>query len=164
MNIFRNKRYNADGATENNKSDEPESVSIFGKVMPAAKNRRALGDITNSVSTDQNAAGKDGAKKQQSVLSMPLPSQTIQAEVSIAEMVLADDRVYMQREADDIDSRDADNPLLCATHVNRMYDVFGEQEKQVKVNPAFMLSQPFINERMRTILIDWLVSRKKMTI
>ena len=63
----------------------------------------------------------------------------------------------MSRLSDDIDARDADNPLLCATYVNDMYDIFMEIEKKFAVNPNYMSAQQFINERMRVILVDWLV-------
>lgn len=68
------------------------------------------------------------------------------------------DRPYMQREADNIDARDAANPLLCTCVVNDMYEWFGKVEKGIMTNPAYMTTgQPHINERMRCILVDWLV-------
>ena len=68
-----------------------------------------------------------------------------------------DERDYMRREADDIDARDARNQLLCAEYVNEMYDIFRQSEKEFQVNANYMTTQPYVNERMRTILIDWLV-------
>ena len=66
----------------------------------------------------------------------------------------------MRREADDIDARDAKNQLLCSEYVNEMYDIFRQSEIEFRVNANYMLTQPHINDRMRTILVDWLVEVK----
>jgi hypothetical protein len=68
------------------------------------------------------------------------------------------ERSYMLRASDDIDVRDVDNPLLVGDYVNQMYDLFHVQERAMAVNAEYMQSQPFVNEKMRTILVDWLVS------
>lgn len=64
----------------------------------------------------------------------------------------------MSRPSDDIDARDVDNPLLCTEYVNKMYDVFSGLERDIALNPEYMTMQPYINEKMRAILCDWLVS------
>lgn len=66
-------------------------------------------------------------------------------------------RPYMNREVDDIDARDSENALLCSTYVEAMYENFRNVEQEFKVNPEYMKNQPFINEKMRCVLIDWLV-------
>merc|ERR1711968_386932 len=38
-----------------------------------------------------------------------------------------------------------------------MYDIFRQSEVESQLNPNYMSTQPYINERMRTILVDWLV-------
>jgi len=58
---------------------------------------------------------------------------------------------------DDIDQRDSDDPLCATGYVQDMYHHFRHKELQTSVRPVFMESQPYINERMRAILIDWLV-------
>jgi cyclin B len=68
-----------------------------------------------------------------------------------------DDRFYMQRPSDDIDVRDEGNPLHCTSYINQMYDIFGMIEKEKKVNHEYMANQPYVNDRMRSILVDWLV-------
>lgn len=60
-----------------------------------------------------------------------------------------------QLPCDDIDERDK-NELLCATeYVEDMYEYFRSKEASAK--PNYMESQPHINEKMREILIDWLI-------
>ena len=67
-------------------------------------------------------------------------------------------RDYMQRPADDIDSRDMGNPLLATTYVNEMYDNFAVLEREIQVNSNYMKeTQAHISEKMRAILVDWMV-------
>ena len=58
---------------------------------------------------------------------------------------------------DDIDERDKDDPLCVTTYVEDMYAYFREKEESTSVRPLYMETQKHINERMRSILIDWLV-------
>lgn len=123
-----------------------------GKAANVGQKRRALGDITNASSMDD---GKEATKK---VATMPVVSLNMNMMVDDEPMSMQPERSYMQRPSDDIDSRDASNPLLVSTYVNSMYDHFGAVERQYMINAKYMLSQPYINDKMRCILIDWLVS------
>jgi hypothetical protein len=60
-------------------------------------------------------------------------------------------------QADNIDERDQNDPLCAAEYVKGMYEYFRVKEQETSVRPTFMESQPHINERMRSILTDWLV-------
>jgi len=59
--------------------------------------------------------------------------------------------------ADDIDERDSDDPLCATSYVQEMYEHFRCKEVSTSVRPVYMEDQSFINERMRSILVDWLV-------
>mmetsp|Transcript_17800 Transcript_17800/g.40845 ORF Transcript_17800/g.40845 Transcript_17800/m.40845 type:complete len:397 (+) Transcript_17800:255-1445(+) len=59
--------------------------------------------------------------------------------------------------ADDIDERDSDDPLCATSYVQEMYEHFRIKEVSTSVRPVYMEDQSFINERMRSILVDWLV-------
>ena len=152
--------------------------------------RRTFGrDITNNAASASAATGKVGAPTADAGL-QPKKSTTAAASfftaplASLASMAAAplsavtmqptpalgnetemdvDGRIHMQRAADDIDSRDNGNPLLCTAYVNEMYNIFFDAERQEQrvqtgVNPSgYMVNQPHINEKMRAILIDWLV-------
>lgn len=61
------------------------------------------------------------------------------------------------RIATDIDLRDADEPLAVTEYVEDLYAFLREREVATKVDRRYMDSQPNVNERMRSILIDWLV-------
>jgi cyclin B len=58
---------------------------------------------------------------------------------------------------DDIDAADGDNPLAVAEYVNDQYSFYRMKECRPGYDPNYMAKQPFINTRMRTILVDWLV-------
>ncbi len=62
--------------------------------------------------------------------------------------------------ARDIDARDKDDPLMVTSYVQDMFQYFREQESRAVVDPYLdgdESIQPNINQRMRAILIDWLV-------
>jgi G2/mitotic-specific cyclin-B, other len=58
---------------------------------------------------------------------------------------------------DDIDARDSDDPLCVTDYVQSIYEHAKSKEMTTSVRPLYMESQQHINERMRAILIDWLV-------
>jgi cyclin B len=94
----------------------------------AARSRSVFGDITNGIQSTDAAAALGGKK-------------TLKSE----------------RKADDVDARDATNPQAVTEYVNDMYVHFREKELETSVNPTYMRQQQHINEKMRAILIDWLV-------
>ena len=62
---------------------------------------------------------------------------------------------YQDGPADDIDKRDSDDPLSATSYVQDIYKYYGEEEHRAVVGP-YLSAQPEINERMRSILVDWL--------
>ena len=63
----------------------------------------------------------------------------------------------------DIDARDQDDPLMVTDYVQDMFQYFREQETRAVAGPYLdddsgdNAIQPNINQRMRAILVDWLV-------
>ncbi|GFR51344.1 hypothetical protein Agub_g13767, partial [Astrephomene gubernaculifera] len=57
----------------------------------------------------------------------------------------------------DIDSGDKLNPLMAAEYVNDIYYFYKRVEPKFKVPADYMSKQTDINDKMRAILIDWLV-------
>ena len=119
--------------------------------------RRALGDITNANAAD--APGREAVKKPtlHHITSEVVEAPSVAPSIESDDVMDEDDRSYMRRESDDIDARDANNPLLCTEYVNEMYIHFNDVERQFMVQPSYMTTQPYVNEKMRCILIDWLV-------
>ena len=107
--------------------------------------RKPLGDLTNASHFD---GGNDNVKK--AGQSMAPAPQT--------RMIPDTDRGYMQRNVDDIDERDAGNPMLVTEYVNEMYEHYKNVEREFMINPNYMAEQGAVNEKMRAILVDWLVS------
>jgi hypothetical protein len=67
------------------------------------------------------------------------------------------DSYQMTGNVDNIDVRDADDVLCVTSYVQEMYTHFREKEKTTSVRPGYMKKQLHINERMRAILVDWLI-------
>ena len=59
--------------------------------------------------------------------------------------------------ATDIDELDSNDPLSASSYVQEMYEHYRSKEIDTCAHPVYMEDQDFINERMRAILIDWLV-------
>ncbi|XP_069766356.1 G2/mitotic-specific cyclin-B2 isoform X2 [Narcine bancroftii] len=59
-------------------------------------------------------------------------------------------------EVEDIDIDDGDNPQLCSQYVKDIYKYLRQLEIQQAIRPRFLEGQE-INERMRAILVDWLI-------
>ncbi|KAL9225718.1 hypothetical protein vseg_001609 [Gypsophila vaccaria] len=57
----------------------------------------------------------------------------------------------------DIDSCDKDNPLAVTEYIDDIYAYYKKVESTSCVPSTYMDVQPDINERMRAILIDWLI-------
>jgi len=57
----------------------------------------------------------------------------------------------------DIDYADRENPLACTDYVNDIYSYFRRVEPTYCVPPNYMAQQADINDRMRAILVDWLI-------
>ena len=60
--------------------------------------------------------------------------------------------------AHDIDARDSDDPLAVTAYVQDMYQHFCAKERSDFYGPYYMEQQTSINERMRSILVDWLAA------
>lgn len=126
----------------------------FGAAKDAAKavagttKRRPLGEITNVVSgIDPGQVKKVGLPKRP-LLKVPI--------VEI-DQEQKNNRNYMTRPCDDVDERDKDNILAVADYVEEIYIHLRAREGQFMVITDYMAMQEFINIRMRTILVDWLV-------
>lgn len=130
-----------------------EMINPVVKKTVTGSKRRALGDITNAVTSEES---KENASKKPASQAARIPGIRM-----IVENIVPDERDYMRRDSDDIDARDKGNPLLATCYVNEMYQNFGVLENQFSVSPSYMSTQTHINERMRSILIDWLVSSIK---
>ena len=139
-------------------SQENKQSANFASVKGegATKRTRTFGrDLTNDNGTADVHDGSKVIKSHND--SVPLTTTDIDVNME-GNMQVDEERPYMARPSDDIDARDVDNPLLCTEYVNDMYDIFSGIERDNALNADYMANQPFINEKMRAILCDWLVS------
>lgn len=59
---------------------------------------------------------------------------------------------------EDIDARDRDNPQNVTDYVQDIYDHYRQREEDTTITtPLSAESQPYITERMRAILVDWIL-------
>lgn len=110
----------------------------------------------NPVGPRQNSFGKfdDTAEERNPVAAAPRPAGMFQRPSNIA----SNPNSYQYSgQVDNIDERDTDDPLCATEYVQDMYSLFRDRETSTSVRPVYMESQPHINERMRSILVDWLV-------
>lgn len=63
----------------------------------------------------------------------------------------------MEEDLPDIDVADKENPLAVTEYVNSIYSYYYKVEPNTTVGPTYMTNQPDINDKMRAILVDWLV-------
>ncbi|KAL5225850.1 hypothetical protein ABZP36_012489 [Zizania latifolia] len=63
----------------------------------------------------------------------------------------------IEEAAPDIDSCDASNSLAVVEYVDEIYSFYRRSESSSCVSPNYMSTQTDINEKMRGILIDWLI-------
>ncbi|KAF3789689.1 Cyclin-B2-1 [Nymphaea thermarum] len=57
----------------------------------------------------------------------------------------------------DIDQIDAQNPLAVVDYVEEIYGFHRQRENSSCICPNYIARQPDINERMRAILVDWMI-------
>jgi cyclin B len=57
----------------------------------------------------------------------------------------------------DIDAADRDDPLQAAEYINDILSWYRKAEAREVVDPQYMRNQTDVNDKMRAILIDWLV-------
>jgi len=140
-------------------------------VAVAAK--RATGVKTRSMSMERGASNATAGARQQAALANYNnaleerdPASSARADGSNSNQAIplrrgainADPNSYqMTGNMDNIDEREKDDPLCVTTYVEDMYNHFRDKEEQTSVRPVYMENQKHINERMRAILVDWLI-------
>ncbi|ESQ38826.1 hypothetical protein EUTSA_v10022503mg [Eutrema salsugineum] len=162
-------------------SNLPNQRGIAGEVKPTnvaghgRQNRKALGDIGNLVNDREIATGKDLARK-----AKPQQQKQSKAEVIIispdenekscrphaskrgSKTFTATLRARSKAASGvkdaviDIDAADANNELAAVEYVDDIFKFYKTVEEEGRIRD-YMGSQPEINVKMRSILIDWLI-------
>lgn len=154
-------------------------------LQQGSKRRAPLGDVSNLAAplNGRNQLGKDGkveaVKEVPAAGSVPTSegnglvprtrSQTAAARqqatgMSMSSLLESRSAAMNSRKSltpaspmPDIDSQDRMNPLAASDYVNDIYNYYKRVENKYRVAPTYMSSQADINEKMRAILVDWLV-------
>ncbi|XP_078111246.1 G2/mitotic-specific cyclin-B2-like isoform X2 [Sander vitreus] len=149
----------------------------MGKKPPAGTRRAALGELTNfpgaAVNTKRTGPTKSTASVKPSQKAKPVEPSVVLVPVpagplsSVSEELVAD--VSMKEEEElcqafsealltvqDVDEQDSDLPQLCSEYVKDIYNYLHVLEVQQAVRANYMQGYE-ITERMRALLVDWLV-------
>lgn len=128
------------------------------KYQAANKYQITVDPHSQPYTTLQRSSGHQAPKQKN-----PLLPTTTQPTVSSTQQLSTKSRVNSSSyqfcgRANDIDLPSADEPLEATDYVEDMYALFRKKEKMTAVLPIYMEStQSQINEKMRAILVDWLV-------
>jgi hypothetical protein len=71
--------------------------------------------------------------------------------------MLVEDAMIIDEAVEDIDVDDRDDPLSVTEYANDIYATLRERERQSCIPVEYIKEQVDINERMRMVLLDWLV-------
>ncbi|KAE8794361.1 Cyclin-B2-1 [Hordeum vulgare] len=129
---------------------------------PLTRHRAAL--LENKQLPDHLAVAVDAAEPEVDPQNEPIPDDTAETDEEI-ELVGGDTDMDEEEQEDivddvslmDIDSADSGNPLAATEYVEEIYRFYRKNEKLSCVRPDYMSSQGDINEKMRAILVDWLI-------
>ncbi|KAK6151349.1 hypothetical protein DH2020_013984 [Rehmannia glutinosa] len=122
------------------KSSKPTEISTDSKKV--AKNEKPI--IIN-----KKNAGEKSSKKKAPTLTSTLTARS-KAACGLSNKPKASQIV-------DIDAADVNNDLAVVEYVEEMYKFYKSVENEGRAYNNYMDAQPEINEKMRAILIDWLV-------
>ncbi|KAJ7953214.1 Cyclin [Quillaja saponaria] len=96
-----------------------------------------------------------------SPIEQPVPMFVEDAEIAMSGEPYQMEEVEMEDIVEepivDIDACDANNPLAVVAYVDDLYGYYRRMEGLSCVSPNYMAQQSDINEKMRAILIDWLI-------
>ncbi|KAG1684940.1 G2/mitotic-specific cyclin-B [Nymphon striatum] len=127
----------------------------------STRNRPALGDIGNKQPVASKNVTKPQIKKSKATSSL-LPKKNVlptPMEVEPAVEALASalsNQQLNQPQVQDIDYDDFDNPQLCSEYAKDIYMYLKQVERELNIKENF-LENSKITDKMRRILIDWLV-------
>jgi cyclin B len=131
------------------------AVAPVARSKPLARRNSSYSNSQDQSATEETAP-METESTQAPVLSQSSQNADVETRCSQSSELSGTARARSSRTPDDIDARDAFEQLAVIEYVGDMYSYFRTRE-MVTVDSSYMLRQPHINERMRAILIDWLV-------
>ncbi|KAK9990016.1 hypothetical protein SO802_025001 [Lithocarpus litseifolius] len=128
---------------------QPPCPQEIKKANPSASTSNGFGDFI-FIDEEHKAPKEDHPVPMFLEQSEAMPSETDEME----EVEMED---IVEEPVMDIDSCDAKNPLAVVDYIEDLYAYYRKMECFSCVSPDYMAQQFDINERMRAILIDWLI-------
>eukprot|EP00249_Psilotum_nudum_P012953 c24068_g3_i1 orf=444-1955(-) len=101
-----------------------------------------------------NRNGKTGVQRERRGQTL---TATLTARSEAACGVIESNKVDTEEPIPSIDDAEIGNPLAVVDYVEDIYSFYRKSEMQSCVAPDYMSSQAEINDKMRAILIDWLI-------
>jgi cyclin B len=162
---------------------KPKESSVLSGKSKSTRPRDALSNITN-VKKSSDVTKKNVSKSSKKVKATKRPSAVLESELKNKgkeqkskkrksdPMIIDEEEQNNASSAsslsttglipyEDIDQNDFDDPQAVAEYVNDIYEYLMEKEKD-GVDPRYINSQVDVNEKMRAILVDWLVEVHRM--
>eukprot|EP00854_Cymbomonas_tetramitiformis_P003751 gene3751-4690_t len=165
---------NADGASLAHAGKEclPLQMKMVTLTVMSKEKRKLMGLLEAAVlweisaEQDLKASGQWGATRARTTQFKPrdftssTSGRTLDGHRSITSLLLSRSEAASAckgqcPELPDIDAADRENPLAVTAYVNDIYAYYRRVETQI--SPDYMAEQTDINDRMRAILVDWLV-------
>jgi len=148
------------------RQNKPVKEKENDKKVTRSKSRDPLSNITNNAlkvkSTSQAGKVTKVEKKPKSTKKSVAPQEIEEAKVVV-------DKTQSKRKSDpmvidweDIDTQDYDDPQALAEYVNDIYDHLFEKEQTDRLSSQFLSIQSEITDKMRAILVDWLIEVHRM--
>ncbi|BBH09881.1 Cyclin B2, partial [Prunus dulcis] len=91
------------------------------------------------------------------VCDAPVPMFVKHTEAMLDEIDRMEEDEDVEEPVMDIDSCGSKDPLNVVEYIDDIYAHYRKTEKSSCISPIYMAHQPDINEKMRAILIDWLI-------
>jgi len=139
--------------TNTKKASDPKEKKGVSKSSKKVKSTKRPSGVLETEAT------KNKGKVEQSVMMKKRKSDPMIIDEEHNNTVSASNSSIIQYE--DIDQNDFDDPQAVAEYVNDIYEYLMEKEKD-SVDPAYINNQVDVNEKMRAILVDWLVEVHRM--
>ena len=150
MKLTSKNKTNRDNGNNNEKKNKNTNKNVLVSMKGKENNNHQLNDDNNN-----NEKNPPRAKKKRRILKNNIDhNDKYNDENETQDGVVS---TYQFGPADDIDERDADDPLCATEYIDDMYHHFRSKEESTSVRPLYMENQPRLTERMRSILVDWLV-------
>lgn len=145
------------------KADKPSApaaasrrVNIFSKPVEKAAPVQPAAVAKPPLQPTNKAVSRESSFTSLAMLEKPTKLDEIFTDGD-QEMLDGEQDIEIEPMIEDIDANDRDDPQCCTEYVNEIFEYCHQREIMDRVRPDYMSEQLDITERMRAILVDWMV-------